>query len=233
MNPSRIATKPCRNCGDDFRLPMCRINRDHFCSSECGKAYREKCREARRTNCLVCGASFIPRTTQLRDNRGKYCGVRCRGIGFKYYPRSFEWRRKVGLAQKGRKGKAGSDSPRWMGGREASYRRRLKDGRIAQSIKRYRADNPDKVREWDQKRRGLKTGRLPKGTVANLLRLQRYRCAVCKDRLNRNYHVDHIIPLAKGGKHEPSNVQLLCPTCNVRKSAKDPIRFMREMGYLL
>jgi 5-methylcytosine-specific restriction endonuclease McrA len=33
-------------------------------------------------------------------------------------------------------------------------------------------------------------------------------------------HVDHIRPLAKGGKHEPSNLQLLTPEENLKKGAK-------------
>ena len=47
------------------------------------------------------------------------------------------------------------------------------------------------------------------------------------------HHVDHIVPLAKGGQHVASNIQILCPTCNVRKSAKDPIDFMQSRGFLL
>ncbi|AKJ01661.1 Hypothetical protein AA314_03287 [Archangium gephyra] len=32
--------------------------------------------------------------------------------------------------------------------------------------------------------------------------------------------VDHIIPKAKGGKGEPSNGQVLCRDCNIKKSDK-------------
>jgi 5-methylcytosine-specific restriction endonuclease McrA len=35
-----------------------------------------------------------------------------------------------------------------------------------------------------------------------------------------NYHVDHIIPLAKGGLHHPENLQILTATQNMRKGAK-------------
>lgn len=42
-----------------------------------------------------------------------------------------------------------------------------------------------------------------------------------------------IVPLAKGGSDGPENIQLLCAPCNRRKSAKDPIVFMQENGFLL
>jgi 5-methylcytosine-specific restriction endonuclease McrA len=34
------------------------------------------------------------------------------------------------------------------------------------------------------------------------------------------YHIDHIVPIAKGGTSERRNLQLLAPICNLRKGAK-------------
>jgi len=45
--------------------------------------------------------------------------------------------------------------------------------------------------------------------------------------------MDHIVPLAKGGKNIDSNIQLTCPKCNLEKNSKDPIEFMQSRGYLL
>lgn len=33
-------------------------------------------------------------------------------------------------------------------------------------------------------------------------------------------HIDHIIPVAKGGNYEPDNLQTLCRTCNLKKGKK-------------
>ncbi len=46
-----------------------------------------------------------------------------------------------------------------------------------------------------------------------------------RDRLNQvagfiQYHVDHVIPLAKGGQHHPDNLQVISANENVRKGAK-------------
>lgn len=40
-------------------------------------------------------------------------------------------------------------------------------------------------------------------------------------------------PLARGGTNQRTNLQLLCPPCNLSKSAKDPIDFMQSRGFLL
>ncbi len=45
-------------------------------------------------------------------------------------------------------------------------------------------------------------------------------CGICKDPVIGKFHVDHIIPLAKGGLHTYSNVQTAHPTCNERKGPK-------------
>lgn len=69
--------------------------------------------------------------------------------------------------------------------------------------------------------------------IKQLFALQRGKCACCKVGINDGYHVDHVIPLSLGGSNDRLNLQLLCPTCNLRKSAKHPIDFMQQQGYLL
>lgn len=73
--------------------------------------------------------------------------------------------------------------------------------------------------------------------VQAIFQNQRGLCANCKKKLFKSgakkYHVDHVIPLAKGGSNWPSNLQCLCPTCNMRKGAKDPLDWAKENGRLL
>lgn len=79
----------------------------------------------------------------------------------------------------------------------------------------------------------ISAGSLSLGIVEQLIRAQKGKCACCGERLGADYHIDHIMPLALGGKHEDSNIQLLHARCNLQKHAKHPVDFMRERGFLL
>lgn len=62
--------------------------------------------------------------------------------------------------------------------------------------------------------------RVERGKVTNKLRFYIYnrdhnRCRYCGS--TRNLEVDHIIPISKGGKSTPDNLQTLCHKCNVKK----------------
>ena len=62
---------------------------------------------------------------------------------------------------------------------------------------------------------------------------QKNRCAYCRQKLLRSSHLDHIVPLSKGGSNWPSNLQYLCQSCNLQKGSKDPIEYARDTGRLL
>jgi hypothetical protein len=88
------------------------------------------------------------------------------------------------------------------------------------------------VRNRRARQRGAEGRHTPKD-IAALLKIQRMKCANCTTTLKYGHHVDHIMPLALGGSNEKSNLQILCPTCNMRKSKKHPIDFAQENGRLL
>jgi 5-methylcytosine-specific restriction endonuclease McrA len=71
------------------------------------------------------------------------------------------------------------------------------------------------------RRRARVVGRYTAGDVQVLYERQRGLCVVCgRDFRVTRYHVDHVVPLAKGGLNVASNLQLLCPRCNLKKGAK-------------
>lgn len=150
-------------------------------------------------------------------------------------------------------GAAAKSSREWRElnpGRQAELNRAWKEAN-AEHYAAYVADRREeknaKNREWQRNnkellrvhaatRRARKLfagGKYTRDDIAALLRLQRRRCAVCRERLDAAYEVDHIKPLARGGDNGRLNLQLLCPLCNRTKGAKDPIAFMQSRGFLL
>jgi len=123
------------------------------------------------------------------------------------------------------------------------------------AINAWRAANPEKVKAdaraynavWSkahpeaaiiyaQNRRARKLesgGELSKGLAKKLLILQKGKCACCGKPLSLGYHLDHIMPLARGGSNSDDNMQLLTAACNLQKHAKHPIDFMQSRGFLL
>lgn len=118
------------------------------------------------------------------------------------------------------------------------WNRRNKD-KIKPMSREYRSAwnerNKNKLRVYQANRRARSqtTGKLSQGLANRLLRLQRGKCACCGKELGSDYHMDHIIPLARGGANTDDNIQLLRAACNLQKNAKHPIDFMQERGYLL
>lgn len=96
--------------------------------------------------------------------------------------------------------------------------------------------NPESNRIRKQNRRARERasgGVLSNGLSTKLFKLQKGKCACCQQPLGKNYHLDHIVPIALGGSNTDDNIQLLRAKCNREKSAKHPADFMRERGFLI
>lgn len=104
----------------------------------------------------------------------------------------------------------------------------------------WRSENPGAGTVFSRNRRAAERkaqGKHTKYEVMAILDNQRGLCAGCTVKLERSgankYHVDHIMPLALGGSNDKYNLQCLCPSCNLRKHAKDPICWAADRGRLL
>lgn len=74
-------------------------------------------------------------------------------------------------------------------------------------------------------------GKHTKDDIIRLMIEQEGKCAFCGLPFGDDgYHVDHFIPISRGGSNNPSNLKLLHPTCNLKKGAHDPIEFGFTIG---
>lgn len=115
------------------------------------------------------------------------------------------------------------------------YNKRTKEYRT-QMAKEWARKNPEKrriislsykARRRSQERQGDSTADIREWESG-----QKKVCYWCGTKCPDDYHVDHYVPLAKGGPHTINNLVIACPTCNFTKSAKDPYEFAQERGRL-
>lgn len=102
----------------------------------------------------------------------------------------------------------------------ASYRK-SPEGFVLRSAK-WAKKNPEAPRSAVRNRRARQ--KAAKGIHTNqdiyaLFQFQRGVC-FCGFNLSDGYHVDHVVPISRGGSNWPSNLQLLCATCNCSKGTK-------------
>lgn len=104
------------------------------------------------------------------------------------------------------------------------YRIAKREHRLAYD-KLYRQQNIDRVRlrkrlaQNVRKHRLRLAGPLPgPEAIQSLYASQGGQCAYCRVSLT-SYHIDHIIPVSRGGTHALANLCCACPPCNSQKNA--------------
>jgi len=55
---------------------------------------------------------------------------------------------------------------------------------------------------------------------------QNGECFYCQVPLQNKYHVDHRIPVSRGGSNGPENLVCACGPCNLRKHTKTDVEFL-------
>jgi hypothetical protein len=113
---------------------------------------------------------------------------------------------------------------------------------VADSVKRnykktlernnkYRDNNPEKVAVWKKKDRitnkvrvnadnAMRRAKITTSITPEIKQIYALRDFYCSMSLGESFHVDHYIPLAKGGLHIAHNLRVIPAICNLRKGAK-------------
>lgn len=88
-----------------------------------------------------------------------------------------------------------------------------------------------KKRARDMKRRVLKREadshhQITDKVIKSVLEKYDNRCAYCGEEVLEKFHIDHKLPLSRGGGNEFENLALSCPECNYKKNDKTDIEFV-------
>lgn len=125
--------------------------------------------------------------------------------------------------------------------------------RCAKANEKWRMKNPEQSRKlardayqrqpekWAERARNRRAktrganGNHTAADVAEIRKMQRDRCALptCRAKLCGGGTIDHIHPLKTGGRNDRRNLQILCRSCNSRKSDRDQIEFLQARGFLI
>lgn len=97
----------------------------------------------------------------------------------------------------------------------------LEDGPTPSGFKKYHHDDPKEQPRPRQPKQSIKELRMELGAFCSWI------CIYCQKQGtpengpdNRQWHVDHMFAVARGGDSSPDNLILSCATCNQKKHAK-------------
>lgn len=102
---------------------------------------------------------------------------------------------------------------------------------VLEKTRIYRLNNPEKVAVWKKKDRtdnkvrisadcAMRRAKITTPITFEIKQLYALRDFYKAMSLGDEFHVDHIVPLAKNGQHIYSNLQVIPAICNLRKGAK-------------
>lgn len=216
----------CAHCGKVFSLYRSQMarNRGRFCSVTCGVRARGGTSELR--PCAVCGREFRARGSSIAKGHGLTCSPKCshRFVAAKAaHPARLRSCHRCGRRFHA---KARPSQPRRFCSRECfsawnqGERRFNWKGGITSDTAAYK-------REAAAKRRSITMGLafcpgVSKVEWREICSVFGHRCPSCgrHEREIGRLTMDHIIPLSKGGIHQPGNVQPLCGRCNSKKNTR-------------
>lgn len=113
------------------------------------------------------------------------------------------------------------------------YARRYREEnpeKVSESLRRSREKNPERVRQYRQARRARLADALDEVfPPVEVYERDGWVCGICGEPVDANLKhpnplspsLDHIVPLALGGRHSRANTQLAHLVCNVRKGARE------------
>lgn len=223
-------TKRCKKCGKEYpaSTEYFHLNRGRLCSpcKACKRLYEQSEIARQRRRAYKSRPDIMERARQLTRQRrtNPEYAARDRETSREWKRRNSERVNQYMLAyRQGRYEKLLEDSRLRMReyGRDPQHRRDA-----VRRVKAWRENNPEKHRRHNLTRRARERnaeGNHTSDDLKLLVRSSNGRCWWCGKLIKGNkYHVDHRIPLARGGGNNPENLVISCPRCNLSKNDKLP-----------
>jgi endogenous inhibitor of DNA gyrase (YacG/DUF329 family) len=231
--------RPCLLCGKIFKPEIEQRTRPRkYCSEECFKKAigLHKAKLELERKCLICGRMF------KKDKESKYCSRECYRIALSKISENINKIREQTCKTCGKafRKRSNRDNPfcseycynnclqicKHCGKEFIGKHRTVYCSDECQTID-WRSRNPHKGREYAHRRKArLRMAFVSKVNPLEIFERDKWTCQICGKKVNKKLKyphpkcatIDHIIPLSKGGTHEPKNVQLAHFVCNDRKS---------------
>lgn len=238
-----LPRKACRNCGlekpEEAFSPSRRVCR------ACVNDQQRRQTDARRAQpdaiktCVSCGQDKRQADYYALNARCKTCWLAARASSHAANP---EARRKIARDYYDRHGEKCRSAGQVYRARPEIQERRQEQARLYRQQHReerseyYRAwckDHPSAARELYRRAAYLRKARTAKVRTEDFDRAEIFlrdngQCRYCRCTLDpANWHLDHFVPISRGGDHVRDNVVASCPPCNLRKNTKLPEEFVR------
>lgn len=101
--------------------------------------------------------------------------------------------------------------------------------KIRERINGWKKRNPHKIKAQNARRRAMRTSSECDYSSAELLQMyedQGRLCAYCEIPLDGQYHVEHMVPLSRGGLNRIENIAIVCVPCNLSKGVNTVEEFV-------
>lgn len=185
-------------------------------------------KEAKPVECLECKNIFTPVGTRVR----KFCSFQCRDAN----KRAKRVNEIGGTARcaKCKSWKPIDEFAKGAGGKPHSYckvchsawfeaRRRRLGQKPFVPADPIAAEKRQKIykREWNRiaQHNRRAAGKMPNSfEIGRMLCQQDAKCAYCGELLSGQYHIDHKLPVSRGGSNDIENLHITCARCNLRKA---------------
>ena len=125
-----------------------------------------------------------------------------------------------------------AENPQKVKESQRLYYERNQEARRENS-RRWRRENPEQVAKQNEERRAREAGASIDSELdyARIYRRDRGICYLCGQKVKKSErHLDHVVPLRRGGKHSEDNLRVTHARCNLIKGSRlvediDPSRF--------